>query len=127
LRNCFSVAPLRQKPCTTLARFARSASADFPVFSGLDAPHAWFWLPSHEHLRCSSSGRALPSLGGAAFDLLRRPRLPALRAAFLALSATSLRASLKSRSQATLRDALNTASQRSGNPPRHFDPRACLR
>jgi hypothetical protein len=63
LRNCFSVAPLRPQPCITLARFARSASADFPVFSGLDAPHAWFWLPSHSHLWCSfqRSGVALPS------------------------------------------------------------------
>jgi hypothetical protein len=72
-----------------------------------------------------SSGRALPFLEGAAFDLLCRPRLPALRAAFRALPATSLHDTLKSRSQSDSRSALKHCCA-AFREPRHFDPRARL-
>ncbi len=120
-RNCFAVASLRPKPCTTLARFARSPRGDNPVFSGLDAPHAWFRLPSHS-----------PLWGFVTAPTLRAGLWVPPLACFAAHGYPLLRALFNTRfahvSKVVAPRLFVTALSNRyavSREPRHFDPRSC--
>jgi hypothetical protein len=107
LRNCFAVASLRQKTSTDKGKASPCRLVAKPLSSKAERLACpVFCCPSHSHRRCSfqRSGVALPR--GCARDLLRKPRLPASRAAFRTLSATSLRGRAQKQVASDSRSAL---------------------